>query len=440
VELAEAQADDVVVEQFADAIEDGDIPWRRGTARAALAHRDFTILWSGTFASNVGTWMQTLVLAQYGYKIGGAAYVGYIGFAVLGPLLLLAPIAGLIADVVDRRRFLVATQTAQLVGAFALAGYVWQAHHVSTLIVFVIVFVTGVFNALTGPGMSAISPTLVPAEDLNGAMSLFSFQMNMSRVVGPLVGAAIYARWGPAPVFAVNAVTYLFAVAGLVFARYPRHAGAVLPERGFARLASGFRIAWNDALVRRLLFILWTMSLVSLNFIQFMSVHAAQDLSIPAKSLAFGLLYASFAFGAAAGAVSVGSVFASIEQARLVRPALVAFALLLAAFGAIRGPVLGYPVVFALGYAYFVVITALSTVLQANIANEVRGRITSLWIMGFGGAVGIAALLWAPLADASVVTLLEIGAAWAAVLVFLAPARALRRATIADADAPAGAS
>src|SRR4249920_2495168 len=86
----------VAPEQFEDAIEDGDVPWRRGTARAALRHRDFTIFWGGMFASNIGTWMQTIVLAQYGKTIGGAAYVGYLGFAVLGPLLVLAPIAGVV--------------------------------------------------------------------------------------------------------------------------------------------------------------------------------------------------------------------------------------------------------------------------------------------------------------------------------------------------------
>jgi MFS family permease len=257
--------------------------------------------------------------------------------------------------------------------------------------------------------------------------------MNMSRVAGPLIGTAIYKAYGPGPVFAVNAVTYLFAVAGLVLSRYPRRAGAVLEERGFARLASGFRIAWHDLLVRRVLIILWTMSLISLNFIQFMSVHAQENLSIPAKSLAFGILYAAFALGAAAGAVSIGTVFASIDQARLVRPSMCAFTIFLAAFGALRGPTLAYPVVFALGYAYFAAITALSTVLQANIGNDVRGRIMSLWIMGFGGAVGVAALIWAPLADHSVVTLLEIGAVWAFVLVFVASPRSLRREETSDA-------
>src|SRR3954454_23127315 len=108
----EYAADNSTVERFEDAIEDGDVPWRRGTARAALRHRDFTIFWGGMFASNVGTWMQPIVLGQYGVKLGGKAYVGYLGFAVLGPLLFLAPVAGLIADVVDRRRWLITTQTA----------------------------------------------------------------------------------------------------------------------------------------------------------------------------------------------------------------------------------------------------------------------------------------------------------------------------------------
>src|SRR3954451_13065125 len=149
----EYAADNSTVEQFEDAMEDADVPWRRGTARAALRHRDFTIFWGGMFASNIGTWMQTIVLAQYGKTIGGAAYVGYLGFAVLGPLLFLSPVAGVIADMVDRRRYLITMQTAMLACALVLAAYVWQADKVSTTVIFLIVLTNGTFNALTGPGM-----------------------------------------------------------------------------------------------------------------------------------------------------------------------------------------------------------------------------------------------------------------------------------------------
>ena len=425
------RADDADAEAIADACEDGGVTWRRGTARAALRHRDFTILWSGMFASNIGTWMQTIVLTQYGLKIGDKAFVGYLGFAVLGPLLLLAPVSGVLADVVDRRRFLLAMQTLQLLGAFGLAGYV-TVDRPSKLVIWIIVLLIGVTNALTGPAMSAISPSLVPKEDLPGAISLFSFQMNMSRVVGPLIGAPIYVRFGPAPVFVVNAVTYLFAMAGLILAKYPRRTGAVISETGFARLASGFRIAWHDPLVRRVLLILWSLSLLSLNFIQFMSGHAQDNLDIPAKSDAYGALYACFGLGAAAGAMSVGTVFARFDKAAMIRPAFVGMAGALLIFGLLQSSTPAYPIVLVLGFTYFVAITALSTVMQANITDQVRGRVMSLWIMGFGGAVGLASLMWAPVAKWSVSFVLIFGAAWTLLLAVNSKPNLLRRETIDD--------
>ena len=429
------RTDEMEVGQLVEALEDGDVVIVSGTVRAALGHRDFRIFWSGMFASNVGTWMQTIVLGAYGLKLtDSAAYVGLLNFAVLGPLVLLAPVSGVLADIVDRRRYLVAMQTTQMVGAFCLAAYV-MVDDPSRHVIFGIVFLIGVANALTGPAMSAISPSLVPPEDLPGAISLFSFQMNMSRVVGPLLGAPLYKAFGPSPVFALNGFTYLFAVAGLVIARYPRRVNAQIDERGLARLASGFRIVWRDPLLRRVLLILWTMSLLSLNFISFMSAHAENDLGIDAKSTGYGVLYALFGFGAAAGAMSVGSVFAGRDKASLVRPGLAAFAVLLGAFSLIGSPAAAYPIVLVLGYAYFVVITSLSTVLQANISHEVRGRVMSLWIMGFGGAVGIAALLWSPVADWSVRFVLIVGALWAIVLTVISNPDSLRRAPTAAPDA-----
>src|SRR5207248_7834551 len=97
------------VEDATDALIDGDVALVRGTARAALRHRDFRIVWSGTLGSNVGTWMQNVVLAAFGYKLThSAAYVSLLQFAQLGPLLFLATPAGVLADLVDKRKLLVA--------------------------------------------------------------------------------------------------------------------------------------------------------------------------------------------------------------------------------------------------------------------------------------------------------------------------------------------
>ena len=413
-------------EAVAEALEDGDVAFERGTARAALRHRDFRIFWGGLFASNIGTWMQNIIVAAYVQTLTrDARWVGVVAFAQLGPLVVLSIVSGMLADTIDRRRFLVTMQSAQLVGSLALA-LVALSDRPSPWTIFAVMLSIGIANALGGPGMSAISPSLVPKEDLPGAISLFSFQMNMSRVVGPIIGQVLFTRSGPALVFTVNAATYLFAIFGLVVARYPRRVNAAGATSRWEVLISGFRFAWNDRLVRRVLVILWTMSFVSLNFISFMPTHAQNNLGIDPKSDPYGVLYGLFGLGAAAGAVSVGSVFARRDMAALVRPAMVAFAISLLGFSLLRVAAPAYLVVLPLGYSYFVVVTSLSTVLQSHISDAVRGRVMALWIMGFGGSVGLAALLLGPVAQWSVSTLLVVGAAWAAVLAIVAAPRRLR--------------
>ena len=423
------RSDDADSEQVSDALIDGDVVLVTGTARAALRHRDFRVFWTGVFASNVGTWMQNVLLGAYGFVLThSAGYVGLLAFAQLGPLLFLSTVSGVLADTLDRRRLLVTAQLVQLVLALVLAGLA-LGHHPSPTAIFVCVLAIGIANAVGGPGMSAIMPSLVPREDLSGAVALASVQMNLSRVIGPPIAALIYSQWGASPVFVINALTYLAAVYSLLAARYPRRVDTAIAERGFARLMSGFRVALSDRLVIRVLFVVFTFSFVSLNFISFMSVVAAEHYGISPKSTSYGMLYACFGLGAAIGAVSVGSVFAARSKSLLVRPGLVAFAALLALFGLLRVGAASFPVAFALGYAYFVVITSLSTVLQEHIAEAVRGRVTALWIMGFGGMVGLGALAWGPFAHRSIGALLVLGAGWAVVLAVLcAPSRLIPEA------------
>lgn len=362
-------------------------PPRPGTAQAALRHRDFRIVWAGTFTSNIGTWMQNVLLGAWGYTLTrSAGYVGLLYFAQLGPLLLLSVLGGVLADTLDRRRLLVVMQVEQLIGSLVLAGLALQSNP-NLVAIALCVLAIGIGNAFSAPAMGAILPSLVPREDIPGSVSLQSVQMNLSRVVGPLLGAPLYAAFGAALVFAINAGTYLFAIVSLLLARYARTATHPVTERGLARLASGFRIAWHDHLIRRVLVTLATFSFFSLTFVGLMPVVAATNLGIVPRSAEYGVLYAVFGFGAAMGAISVGTVLHHVRKERLVRVGLVAFAALLVGFSLVRAPALAYPVVAVLGYAYFVVITALSTVLQSHLDHAVRGRVMALWIMGFGGTV-----------------------------------------------------
>jgi hypothetical protein len=136
------------------------------------------------------------------------------------------------------------------------------------------------------------------------------------------------------------------------------------------------------------------------------------------RSVDYGVFFAIFGIGATAGAVSVGTLFASVPKAKLLRPSLLAFALLLAAFALVRDIVAADIVGFALAYAYFVVITSLLTVLQQHVNNAVRGRVMALWFMGFGGTVPLGTLAFGAITSASSVTIaLLVSAAMSVVLV-----------------------
>jgi MFS family permease len=413
------------LEDVEDALVDGDVAYQRGTAAAALRHRDFRIVYVGTFSSNIGTWMQNVILGEYALKLTGSGfYVGLLYFGQLGPLLFLSMFGGLLADRVDRRRLLVTLQVAQGVLSFALAAVAWTSHP-STVLIAVLVFAIGIANALGAPGLSAILPTLVPREDLTGAVSLTSVQMNLSRVIGPVIGGAIFVALDAGPVFAINAATYVFAVIGLVWARYPRYAHPSAEDRRQHHVFDGVRIARSDPVIKYVLLTLFSFSFFSVTFVGIMPVVAKYNLDITGGL--YALLYATFGIGAAAGALTVGSVFAQRSKVALLRPGFVLFAVCLAVFGVARNAALAFVAVALLGYMYFIVITCLSTILQKDLRDEERGRVMALWIMLFGGTVPLGVLVAGPFAKSYSTEVLLGGAAWALVLAALSGADSLRR-------------
>jgi predicted MFS family arabinose efflux permease len=228
-------------------------------------------------------------------------------------------------------------------------------------------------------------------------------------------------------VFVINAVTYLFAVAGVVIAEFPsRIESEPTPEAGLRRLMSGFKIAWADRLVRRILITVATFSFFSLSFIYLMPTLASENLGMKTKSIAYALLFAGFALGAALGALSIGTVLVRRSKPKIVRVGLASFGVLLTAFALARSPALAYPVVFAVGLAYFAVITSLSTMLQAHLTDDVRGRVMAIWMMAFGGTVPVGVLAAGAIAeDMSITAVVLTGAIVALLLAWYSDLRAV---------------
>jgi MFS family permease len=414
----------VSVEEIEDAVVDGDSPISTGTAVAALRHRTFRIVFLGAFASNIGTWMQNVVLGAYAYNLThSSAFVGVIIFAQLGPALLLAPVGGLIADKVDRKKFLIVLSIEQLLFSLALAWVVRGPSPSHALLVFMVVMI-GVGSAMFGPAYSAILPGLVGRADLPGAISLNSAQMNASRVIGPVIGAVAYQVVGPSWVFVGNAVTYLFVVGALMMVVLPVLPKAVAPSSRWRELTAGITTAREDKVVGRCLVTVFLFSLLALAFIGQMPVVAAHNLGINPKSANYGILYASFGTGALIGAISIGTVFTRTSKAMIVRVCLIGYAIALSAFALLREAVPAYFVVAIVGAFYFAFITALNTTMQARLHDAVRGRVMALWIMGFGGTVALGNLLIGPVVDTIGITdVLLFGAAVALLLAWYADVR-----------------
>ena len=417
----DAECDDTYVTSALDALEDGDLPFRPGSARAALDHATFRRVFIGAFLSNIGTWMQNVVLGALAYDLTHSpSFIGVLLFAQLGPLLLFSLTGGLLADLVDRRRLLIGVSITQGLLSLALA-WVARGADPSRVAIVAVVFLIGVGQAIFAPTYSAVLPALVGRRDLAGAISLNSAQMNGSRVIGPVIGAALYVRFGAGWVFVGNAASYLLVIWSLVTVRLPAPAPDSSGVTGFRRLGAGLAVARADRVVGRCLMLIFLFSLLSLPFIGQLPTLAERNLGIEAKSGEYGILYSCFGIGALVGALSIGTVLSDRNLVKVTRVGLVLFAGFLAAFALVRSPATAYVAVMFVGVAYFAVITSLSTVLQQRLDDSNRGRVMALWIMGFGGTVPIGNLIAGPVIEATSITVVVlIGAAIAVVLAWFA--------------------
>ncbi|MBS1848745.1 MAG: MFS transporter [Actinobacteria bacterium] len=374
-----------------------------GSARAAWRHRSFRLVYLGAFTSSIGTWMQNVVLGALAYNLThSAVFVGIMAFAQLGPLLLFSTLGGMLADSFDRKKVLIILTAEQGVGSVVL-GMLAFADHPSKWALVGVVFLIGLGNALYAPVFSAILPVLVPRRDISGAISLNSVQMNASRVVGPAIGSVLYATIGAGWVFQLNALSYLAVIVVILRVALPDppDAGAT----GWRRLVGGITVARSDRVVAHCLIVIATFSLVCLPFITQMPSIADRHFGIDPKSTAYGVLYGAFGVGAVIGALSIGTVFAQADKAKVTRRSMVGFAVVLSVFGTLRVTWLAYVVVLAVGVFYFVVITGLSTVLQEKIDDADRGKVMAWWIMGYGGVVPIGGMIGGWLMDLSSIEL-----------------------------------
>src|SRR6201996_3008777 len=187
----------------------------RPSVWAPLRNRVYRNLFIASFASNIGTWMQS-VAAQWFLveKHSSDVIVALVQTASLGPTLILGLFAGVLADLFDRRRLLIFMQSYAVLVTLALAVLAYLGRLAPTSLLMFTVAIGGA-AALTGPAWQAIQPEVVPREQIPAAATLSSVSANASRAIGPAIGGVAVALAGPAAVFGINAVSFAGIIVGL---------------------------------------------------------------------------------------------------------------------------------------------------------------------------------------------------------------------------------
>lgn len=360
--------------------------------------------------------MQQAALGVLAWKLTESpAFLGLVVFAQLGPMALLSLLGGTLADAMDRRKLLLATQTWQMVWSFVLAALVVDGH-ISRSLLLAVVFVIGLGQGIFAPVFTSVIPTLVGKDNLQAAVALNSMQVNGSRVLGPAIGGYLVSVMGFSTVFALNAASYLIVIWALWVTSIPATRAtqaATLSDRVFG----GFKIAARAPQVGRPILMMTLFSFFCLPFIAQLPAIAELNLGIDSESQAYGWFYACFGLGALLGTTLVGTVLLRAKRQMVVRVTLAAFAAALATLAFTTQPTMGYAVIFAVGLFYFVLPTTLATLWQEHITDSVRGRVSALWTLSFGGTIPFANVIAGPLVEATSLQAVLVGGACAALVI-----------------------
>jgi predicted MFS family arabinose efflux permease/quinol monooxygenase YgiN len=357
----------------------------------------FRLLWIAQFASNVGTWMQTV--GEQWLLVGhGALLVTLVQVASGAPVLLFALPAGVFADLWDRRRLLIGAQLAMAVLATVQAVLAWTGH-LPPAALLGITFLLGCGAALNMPAWQAIQPSLVSRDQLPQASALGAVNMNTARALGPALGGVLVAAAGAGWTFALNAVSFLGIAAVLAQWRptlTPRRADQER-EHVLAAMRAGSRYVRHTPRVRRILLRGALFAPGAAGLWALLPVVAHRRLGL--GSSGYGLLLGAVGLGAVAGALLLPRVRRGRSTGRLLAGSGAVFGAVLITLAGTHSPAVAAAALICAGVVWIVALSTLNASMQLTLPSWVRARGMASYLAVFQGGQAIGALGWGLIAD-----------------------------------------
>lgn len=365
---------------------------------AALRHRDFRLFWFGNFLSNVGTWMQNVAQSWLVLQLApanSAFWLGVIGFAASAPMLVFTILGGVIADRVDKRKLMYVTQVSMMLLAFVMWALTYF-HHVNVRLIVLLAFANGLAMSLNTPAYQALVPQLVPRRDLTNAIALNSAQFNLSRVLGPTLGGFAMAAVGISGNFMLNALSFVAVLIALMQITYP----PVYPagETGlWETMNEGFRYLFGRRDMSMLLLLTAFASVLGIPYVTFVPLIAKDILHLDERG--FGVLMAAGGVGAFLGAATIAYLRDIKRRGRFVLVSAIAFYVFVILFAFAQNEMVSGLMLAAANYCMILMVATVNSLLQHLSADEMRGRVMSIYATAFLGFAPIGSLLAGSLAD-----------------------------------------
>jgi MFS family permease len=361
-------------------------PW------APLGEPLFRSLWVASVISYVGTWMQNVGAGwEMTQMTTNPLMIGLVQAAGALPVFLVILPAGALADIVDRRRFLLLTQGWMVLAAAAL-GILTLTSCVGPWVLLLFTFLLGLGAVMNDPAWQAITPELVPARQHAAAVSLNSAGFNVARAVGPALGGVIVAAVGCGTTFLLNAFSFLGVI--LFLYRWKRPV-AVRPKnrRLWPAIGEGFTYVRESELAKSVLLRTGTFSLAAVALLALLPIIA-----LPYGASGYGVLLGCFGLGALLGALALPRLREKLSVDGVVGAAILVFAGMTFAAGRTENFILLCTLMLIAGAAWIGILACLNVAAQTMCPAYIRARALSFYLLVLQGGMAVGAALWGAVA------------------------------------------
>jgi len=352
---------------------------------SSLKVRNFRIYWFGMFVSLVGTWIQSVAQSWLVFELTNSAFLlGLVGFLNSIPVFLLSLFGGVLADRLNKRKILIATQASFMLLAFFLA-VLTQLKLVTPKQIMLIALLNGVVMAFDAPSRQAMVVELVGKTHLPNAIALNSVSFSSSRIIGPALAGILVAVIGMSGCFYLNGISFLAVILALLIIKINYLEKHHQSKTWLKDLKEGLVFVRNNRLILALIMMVGIVSLFGASYMVLMPIFAKNVLQVGVKGL--GLLMSCAGAGALIGALILARLGDFQYKGKLLFFSSLIFSVSLIIFSISKIYLLSLVVLFFTGGASVTAIALINTLLQTKVPDHFRGRVMSIFMLTFAGFV-----------------------------------------------------